>query len=182
MTQSELKFPDGSIVTGGGPIVIIGPNGVGKTRLGVALTQLNSGERVAALRNIEIPAIPMQPFEQASREVQNALQQVLSHHWQQSYELQNLLSEILAEDRDLAVQYRAQRERDPSAKLDEALTKTRLRKIIDLWNEHFPSRQIKISYEPIVERTVNGSPVSYSIAQMSEGENCALLSGTSYQL
>jgi energy-coupling factor transporter ATP-binding protein EcfA2 len=172
--QSEVKLPDGSKVLGSGPIVIIGPNGVGKTRLGVAVTQANGGERVAALRNIEIPAIPMQRLEEASQQVRNVLQEVLNQHWRQSYELQNLLSEILAEDRDFAVQYREDRERDPSTNPDESLTKTRLRRIIEIWNKHFPGREIKINYEPKVERTVNGRPVSYSIAQMSEGERTAL--------
>ena len=170
----EVKLPNGSTVSGSGPIVIIGPNGVGKTRLGVALTQLNSGERVAALRNIEIPTIPMQRLEQASQEVQNVLQDLLSQHWRQSHELQNLLSEILAEDREFAVKYREHRERDPSTEPDEALVNTRKRKIVNLWNEHFPGRQIKIDYAPMVERTVNGGSVSYSIAHMSEGERTAL--------
>ena len=144
--KSEIKLPDGSRVSGDGPLVIIGPNGVGKTRLGVAITLANDAERVAALRNVEIPEIPMQRFEQASREVQNALQQVMNlQHWRQSYELQNLLSEILAEDRESAVQYREVLELNPSTKPDEKLTYTRLRRIVKIWNEHFPERQIKIT-------------------------------------
>lgn len=169
----DVKFPTGLIVSGDHPLVIIGPNGVGKTRLGVILAQNSNGERIAALRNVEIPAIPMQRFSQASQEVKSALSQLISAHWRQSYELQNLLSEILAEDREKAVEYREQALAGVTP-IDNGLVKTRLRKIIDVWNKHFPNRTIKIDYEPIVERTVGSSTSKYPIAQMSEGERTAL--------
>lgn len=162
-------------VGGTDPIVIIGPNGVGKTRLGVAITQTNSGERVAALRNVEIPEIPLQRFDQASQNVKNALIEVLRDHWRQSYELQNLMSEILAEDRELAVKYRDECERNPAVKPAESLTNTRLRRIVRVWNRHFPGRTINIDYQPMVQRMkANGSVDEYSIARMSEGERTAL--------
>ena len=161
-------------IAGIDPIVIIGPNGVGKTRLGVLITRTNSGERVAALRNVEIPEIPMQRFDQASREVKNALQQVLNAHWRQSFELSFLMAEILAEDRESAVTYREERERNPEVRPHEKLTNTRLRKIIRIWNRHFPGRTIQMGYQPTVRRTMkDGAIAEYSIAQMSEGERTA---------
>ncbi len=102
----DVKIPGGPTFSGSQPLVIIGPNGVGKTRLGVTIVQNNTAERVAALRNVEIAEIPMQRFAQASQHVKNALRDVLTHYWKQSLELQNLLSEILAEDRECAVAYR----------------------------------------------------------------------------
>jgi ABC-type cobalamin/Fe3+-siderophores transport system ATPase subunit len=173
--MTDISIPGGGIVSGHAPLVIIGPNGVGKTRLGVALTRQNDGERVAALRNVEIPDIPMARFQQASAEVRSVIQQMMDQHWRQSYELQQLLAEILAEDREAAVQFRELCETHPTTKPDEALTSTRLRKVVNIWNQHFPGRFIKIDYEPKVERTLpNGSKVAYSIAQMSEGERTAL--------
>ncbi len=166
----DIKLPGGVVVSGSHPLIIIGPNGVGKTRLGVNVANSNAAERVAALRNVEIPEIPMQRLEQASREVKSALQQVLSQHWRQSYELQNLLSEILAEDREQAVLYREQSINEPTKPLDRNLANTRLRRIVDIWNRHFPNREIKITYEPYVERTIDGKTHKYPIAQMSEGE------------
>lgn len=157
------------------PIVVIGPNGVGKTRLGVAIAQSNDGERVAALRNVEIPEIPLQRFDQASQQVKNVLNEMMNQHWRQSYELQNLMSEILAEDRELAVTYRDVREKNPSLEPDKKLTDTRLKKIVRIWNRHFTGRTIKIDYQPVVERvTKNGSFPPYPISQMSEGERTAL--------
>src|SRR5690349_4034526 len=127
-------------VEGSSPIVVIGPNGVGKTQLGVAISNANKGERVAALRNVEIPDIPMQTFQQASQQVKSALAEVLNQHWRQSYELQHLMAEILAEDRERAVLYRFERESNPAAKVDESLTNTRLTRIVKIWNRHFPGR------------------------------------------
>jgi hypothetical protein len=167
---TDIKFPDGLIVSGTHPLVIIG----GKTRLGVNITNQNNGDRVAARRNVEISEIPLQRFAQASAQVKNALREVLTQHWRQSFELQNLLSEILAEDREKAVVYREQSVKNPGALLDNDLIDTRLRKIVDVWNRHFPNRTIKIDYEPMVERVVNGTPIAYPIAQMSEGERTAL--------
>jgi ABC-type cobalamin/Fe3+-siderophores transport system ATPase subunit len=174
--KKKIEIPGiAAPVDGEDPIVIIGPNGVGKTRLGVTITQKNSGERVAALRNVEIPEIPLQRFAQASQQVKNALAEVLSQHWRQSFELQNLMSEILAEDRELAVKYRDEREKSSGLKLDEKLTNTRLRRIVSVWNRHFPGRIINIDYEPKVRRIKkDGSVAEYSIAQMSEGERTAL--------
>ena len=104
----DVKFPNGPDVAGTHPIVIIGPNGVGKTRLGVTIARANNAERVAALRNVEIPEVPLQRFAQASQNVRNALAEALNQHWRQSLELRNLLSEIIAEDREKAVSYREQ--------------------------------------------------------------------------
>src|SRR5581483_6956509 len=172
--MTDVTFPEGLVVSGSHALVIIGPNGVGKTRLGVNISRKNSAERVAALRNVEIPEIPLQRFTQASQQVKSALQEVLSQHWRQSFELQNLLSEILAEDRDKAVAYRDQSINSPNKPLDKTLTDTRLKRISDVWNRHFPNRSIKLDYEPKVERVVDGNTVSYPIAQMSEGERTAL--------
>lgn len=161
--------------SGTNSIVILGPNGVGKTRLGVTIARQNNADRVAALRNVEIPEIPMQRLDQATQQVKSALQEVLNQHWRQSYELQNLMSEILAEDREYAVQYRNDREGSPSIQPDEKFTNTRLRRIVRIWNRHFPGRCIEIDYQPHVVRNMpDGRTARYPISQMSEGERTAL--------
>lgn len=170
----DIKFPSGLVVSGDHPLVIIGPNGVGKTRLGVNVTNQNDSERIAALRNVEIPDIPLQRFSQANDQVKSALSQVLSQHWRQSFELQNLLSAILAEDREKAVEYREQATTGDPKSIDPKLVDTRLKKIVQVWNRHFPNRTIKIDYEPKVQRTIGPNQALYPIAQMSEGERTAL--------
>jgi ABC-type cobalamin/Fe3+-siderophores transport system ATPase subunit len=172
--MSDITLPSGLVVPGGDPLVIIGPNGVGKTRLGVGLARTNNADRVAALRNVEISEIPLQRFAQASQQVKSALNELMSNHWRQSFELQNLLSEILADDRDKAVEFREEALATGANPADTSLVETRLRKIARLWNRHFSNRVITIDYQPTVERTVNAQKVQYPIAQMSEGERTAL--------
>lgn len=176
MTDISLPVSDGVLnVPGTRPLVIIGPNGVGKTRLGVELTRRNGAERVAALRNVEISGIPMQTMQQASQEVKNVLNELLNSHWRQSHELQNLLAEILADDREQAVAYRAADLMNPGCAKDENLSNTRLIRIVKIWNRHFPGRAITLDYAPMVVRTMSdGNQARYSIAQMSEGERTAL--------
>lgn len=171
MTDISLPVSNGVLtVPGTRPLVIIGPNGVGKTRLGVEITRRNLGERVAALRNVEISGIPMQTMQQASQEVSHALNDLLNSHWRQSYELQHLLSEILADDREQAVAYRAADMTNPGSPKDPSMSNTRLNRIVKIWNRHFPGRRITLDYEPMVVRTMsNGQEARYSIAQMSEG-------------
>ncbi|MCP5030284.1 MAG: hypothetical protein GY939_00670 [Actinomycetia bacterium] len=50
-----IKLPDGTVISEQGPIVIVGPNGSGKTRLSREIT-CDSGEVevVSALRNTKI--------------------------------------------------------------------------------------------------------------------------------
>ncbi len=168
----EIKIPGVADAIGGGyPIVVIGPNGVGKTQLGVAIARANDGARIAALRNVEIPEIPMQRLEQASASVRQALQEVFGQHWRPSTGIQTLLAELLAEDRELAVKYRTARGADP----DNTLVNTRLARIVRIWNRHFPGRTIAIDYQPVVHRVANGKKYDpYPIAHMSEGERTAL--------
>ena len=171
----EIKLPNGTAVPAGShPLVIIGPNGVGKTQLGVAIAKANNAERIAALRNVEIGNIPMQRLKEASQGVQNALQEVLASHWRQSYELQTLLAEILAEDRESAVKYREHMVEQAGTEPPKELVETRLRKLARIWNRHFPGRTMTIDYDPQVQRVVDGNKVTYPIAQMSEGERTAL--------
>ena len=174
--MTDILLPEvAEPIVGTRPLVIIGPNGVGKTRLGVAIARMNNAQRVAALRNVEISGIPMQTLQQASQEVRSALNEILNSHWRQSYELQNLLAEILAEDREQAVAYRAADLKHPGGPKDSSFSNTRLIRIVKIWNRHFPGRSINIDYAPMVVRTMpNGDEARYSISQMSEGERTAL--------
>src|SRR4051794_13084198 len=97
---------DDTEISGAGPVVILGPNGIGKTRLSVALAQKNNAERIGALRHIELASVPMQTFKAASAETKRILNHVMGQYWLQSQELQALMAEIIDEDRQKAVEYR----------------------------------------------------------------------------
>lgn len=161
-------------VSGTNPIVIIGPNGVGKTQLGVTVARTNNAERVAALRNVELTEIPLRRLEQASQDLKQVLNDMMNEHWKQSSELQTLMSEVVAEDRETLVKFRDDWEKDPTLKPGDTLINTRLKRIIRIWNRHFPGRRIKLDYQPMVDREKNQTIVTYAIARMSEGERTAL--------
>ncbi len=50
-----VKLTADTAVDGSGPVVLIGPNGSGKTCLGVKMVDLNQADMVPALRNIALP-------------------------------------------------------------------------------------------------------------------------------
>lgn len=102
------------------------------------------------------------------------MNRTMNSHWQRSNEIQHLMSEILADDRELAVQYRDEHLANPSDEPDIKLSETRLRRIVKIWNRHFPGRRISLDYQPVVERQIDKEVVTYPIAHMSEGERTAL--------
>jgi ABC-type cobalamin/Fe3+-siderophores transport system ATPase subunit len=174
VTKMVLKLLDNAEILGAAPIVILGPNGVGKTQLSVRLAQHNQAERIAALRQIELDEIPLQTFEVASNETRNMLNQLLGNWWNQSQEIRALMAEIIGEDRQAAVDFRELKEADPLATVPDNLVNTRHKRITKLWNKLFPGREIKLSYRPTVTRATGGSTSTYSTARMSEGERTAL--------
>jgi energy-coupling factor transporter ATP-binding protein EcfA2 len=160
-------------IGGSNPIVIIGPNGVGKTRLGVTVATQNDAERIAALRLLGVGTVNMENFDSAREKVELHLQNVDGNHWNQASDLPSLLSEILAEDSNCAKAFRNKYEESPSTIPDEKYINTRLRKIQKIWDKHFPGRSITIDYTPIVNRAQKSGKTAYSIAHMSEGERTA---------
>ena len=68
----NLTLPDGTVLDGFGPVVIIGPNGSGKTRKAREI-QANSGtEFVNALRNTRIPLnLPAMAYTEAENQFVN---------------------------------------------------------------------------------------------------------------
>ncbi|KAF0137522.1 MAG: ABC transporter ATP-binding protein [Xanthobacteraceae bacterium] len=166
---------DGTELAGTDPLVIIGPNGVGKTRLSVALAKKNGAERVSAIRELGVETIQMQPKEKASNYIRQTLANTEKQTWIASSELTHLLSEILIEDKDNAVEYRTiARSGVDIGKIPEQLSNTRKEKIVSLWNSLYPQRVLNLDYKPTVTRTDCSPPQTYSIARMSEGERTCL--------
>lgn len=170
-----LKIPGvPTPLEGSAPVVIIGPNGVGKTRLGSAIASANDGERISALRAIELGGISMQTRQQAKNDLEMVTQQMTAAPWQQANDLQHLMADIVTENQDLAVAYREEHLKNPDLPLDKRLYVTRLTRIVGVWNRHFPGRSISISHQPTVVRTeIDGKASKYSLVRMSEGERTA---------
>ncbi|HYP67911.1 MAG TPA: hypothetical protein VEP67_06605, partial [Thiobacillaceae bacterium] len=70
-------------VEGTGPIVVLGANGSGKTRLAVQMSNTGNAEFIPALRNIAIPdQIPNWTLQTATNELQNRTQQRRNTYWE----------------------------------------------------------------------------------------------------
>jgi energy-coupling factor transporter ATP-binding protein EcfA2 len=169
----EVILPDGRRLPGEESLVIIGPNGSGKTRLGAALQQTNTNiDRIPALRNLELsPDVPMAGTEQARQNVMNEANASRQQPWRLANELNWLMAQLLAEDAESAKQYRDEARKIPGGPPPE----TKITRLVDFWNQHFPGRAINLStYRPVVRTAFGGALPPYPVQQMSDGERAAL--------
>lgn len=173
LTTVPLKLPGSEQIPGGHPIVVIGPNGSGKTRFGVQLLGLNDGEMVGAVRNIQLQQnIPLQALVQANQNLTNLIDRRRSAYWELANEIDHLFSKLLAEDSDAAVRFR-----DAYMKHEESLVpkQTVLMTITRLWERLFPGRTINFyGHSPKVAWLVGPETTEYTADRMSDGERVAI--------
>jgi hypothetical protein len=78
----NLTLPDGTVLSGYDPVVIIGPNGSGKTRKARDIQASYSIEFVNALRNTRIPVhLPAMAFTEAENQFISLKNQSRGTHW-----------------------------------------------------------------------------------------------------
>ena len=167
-----LTVPGFGSLAGSHPLVIIGPNGSGKTRLGIDLASQSDAEHIAALRNIQLnQQINMRPIAGATKELTQNLTRRRSRPWEMSNEIDLLFSKLLAEDSASATRYRDQCAKGERPEIEN----TKIRVLRELWRRFFPGRDLDLSnYAPIVRSSHRGSMQEYSAHQMSDGERVAL--------
>ena len=170
-----LNLTETTILEGVNPIVLIGPNGSGKTRFGADIARRQEADFIGALRNIALSEdIPMQPLARATRDLNNQMTERRSHHWLLSNEINHLFSKLIAEDATSATKFR-----DSAASGQQpVLETTNLMQLKSIWHELFPGREIKFeTYSPKVESRFTSNPIVYPAQQMSDGERVALYLG-----
>lgn len=152
-------------------VVVIGPNGSGKTRYGIKLTQLNDADHIGALRNIALPEnLQMMTYTQAEKEVKNNLNRKKTHFWELSNEINLLFSKLMADDAASATKFRNQ----SAAGLKPDIEFTKIMELSSLWENLFPSRHISFDgYVPKVKSDYMGGE-DYAASHMSDGERVAL--------
>ncbi len=169
-----VKIRPDQELKGQGPIVILGPNGSGKTRHAVNMLNWNgnNAEMVAALRNIALGEhVGMQPLAQAEQNLTQFYQRRRSRYWELSNEIDQLFSKLMAEDSASAVAFRDSYLRGDTAKPEE----TKLTIIREMWERVFPGRHIRFTgYTPKVRSDFEGTEGEYSAQRMSDGERVAL--------
>ncbi len=171
MFDLPIKITADKEIAGNHPVVIIGPNGSGKTTFGANLARTNNAEWIGATRNLQFSdSISMQTPEQATNEVSNITNQQRNSPWMLSNELNQLLAKLKAEDSESAVKFRNESIITTGGKPE----KTKIIQLVNIWNSIFPKREIDFSsYSPKVKAGhVNDTP--FGISKMSGGERVAL--------
>jgi hypothetical protein len=168
----DLTLPNGSVLDGADSVVIIGPNGSGKTRKAREIKASCSIEFVNAQRNTRIPLnLPAMAFTEAENQFVNFRNQSRANHWDWNNEFDSLLSSLMAQHATDAITFM-----DATKAGEEPPdTQNALQRIRDLWSETFPDRMLVIEdYRPIIKSTTTGTEVEYSAQTMSDGERTAI--------
>ena len=160
-------------IDGNNPLVILGPNGSGKTRYGLKVAGWNTAEIIAALRNIALGQnVAMHSLSHATRELENQKNQYKNSPWNISSEINILFSKLMIEDSASAITFR---DNHKMSGVEPDVTKLMI--IQKCWHELFPGRTLQFSgYTPKVKSTYSqdNSPAEYFAQSMSDGERVAL--------
>ncbi len=168
-----LNLPRGEPLTGDSPLVILGPNGSGKTQFASQLANSNNADFINALRNIQLAdQLTSQSLAQVRNELNNQLANRRSNYWQIADEIQVLFSKLLAEDAASAIRFR-DAYKPGSEAVPDATVLTRVR---TLWASVFPGRSIAFAdgAPKVTTEYAPSGAAEYAASRMSDGERVAL--------
>lgn len=169
-----LKLQDGTEILGTGPVVVVGPNGSGKTRQARVLAADTPIEFVNALRNTRVaPELPAMGVDTARSQYESQKNQARAAHWELTSEFDSMLSQLLAQDSMAAKEFtRKHRENPATAGSPE---ETALSRVEALWDHIFPGRHLRWrDWKPLIVSTTAGPEIEYTGNHMSDGEKAAL--------
>jgi ATPase subunit of ABC transporter with duplicated ATPase domains len=170
----SIRLPNGTEIPGTTPVVVIGPNGSGKTRQARDLQTQSPPEFINALRNTRIQLnVPAMSYTDAENQFVGQRDQSRSNHWDWNNEFDYLLASLLAQHATTAIKFMdAAREGESDSM---AVAHDTLQRIRDMWADVFPGRRLVIDdYRPVIISTVYGDEVTYSAQTMSDGERAAI--------
>ena len=169
-----LTLPGGEVLGGHNPVVVIGPNGSGKTRQTRQLSAPAPIEFINALRNTRVaPELPAVGVDTARNNFNSQRNQSQTQHWELASEFDYMLSQLLAQQSMAAIEFTRRFQTDSStAGTPEETPLTRVER---LWGEVFPGRELHWrDWKPLIRNRASGAEVEYSGNQMSDGEKAAL--------
>ncbi|MFD6695887.1 ATP-dependent nuclease [Micromonospora aurantiaca (nom. illeg.)] len=173
--QRSITVPGGYVISDPGPVVIVGPNGSGKTRLSRQITSAVGLEVVNSLRNTRISQ-QLQPMSlgQAKANFVSQREQARVQPYELSNDFDFLLTSLFAESFNTSTEYLQSVRAGRAESLPELTT---LEKVQSIWSRFFPGRELFFKdYGPYVRSSVlaGADPVEYTAWQMSDGEKAAL--------
>ncbi len=169
-----IRLESGEQIDGSGPVVVVGPNGSGKTRQARNITADAQVEIVNALRNTRVaPELPAMGFDTARNNYRANRDQARHQPWELTSEFDSMLSQLLAGDAMTSKEFVRQYRLDPTSAGMPA--ETPLSRVENIWSEVFPGRILLWrDWKPVVRSTTTGAAVEYTGNQMSDGEKAAL--------
>lgn len=175
MAIVKVNIPGFQEHEGESPIVILGPNGSGKTKLAQKIAQHNQVNAISAQRRTWVDDnLPVQEEQQLLSNVRSQQNQWQQHSWQPTEDINYILSTLIQEHTNLLTK-KNEDAIDLGRPLDP-IKDTKLILLQSLWNRLFPARKLEIGgFFPKVKRLdVPDSTASYQLRQMSDGERTIL--------
>lgn len=175
MAQIKITIPGFGINESDVPIVILGPNGSGKTQLAQVLVKKNKVSAISAQRRTWVDDnLPVQEEQNLKRHIRNQLAQWEDNAWQPTEEINFLLSSLIQEHSNVLT--KKNEEANESGKPFDPVVDTKLIILQRMWGRLFPKRKLEIGgFFPTVKRLDATPPVQpYLLRQMSDGERTVL--------
>lgn len=175
MAQIRINIPGFGESDAEAPIVILGPNGSGKTQLAQKIAQSTQVSAISAQRRTWVDdSLPVQEEEQLRSQVKSQQDRWRQHSWQPTEEINFILSTLIQDHTNLLTK-RNEQAIDAGIPL-EPLKETKLILLQGLWNRLFPNRKLEIGgFFPKVRRLdMAATTPTYQLRQMSDGERTVL--------
>ena len=169
-----LSLPGGEKLDGKNPVVVIGPNGSGKTRQTHDLVAEAPLDFINALRNTGVAAeLPAMGMDTARTSFDNQRNRSRTNYWELASEFDFMLSKLLAEQSMAAIAFTRRFQNDPAtAGIPQETPLTRVER---LWDRVFPGRELHWrDWKPLIKNRSAGEEIEYSGNRMSDGEKAVL--------
>jgi ABC-type cobalamin/Fe3+-siderophores transport system ATPase subunit len=175
VAQIKVNIPGFGELDGEVPIVILGPNGSGKTQLAQRIAQTNQVSAISAQRRTWVDDnLPVQEEQQLRNNIRSIMDQWRQRSWQPTEEINYTLSTLIQDHTNLLT--KRNEEAIDSGKPLDPVRDTKLILLQALWNRLFPKRKLEIGgFFPKVKR-LDQAPeaIPYQLRQMSDGERTVL--------
>jgi ABC-type glutathione transport system ATPase component len=175
MAQIKITIPGFGDNAGEAPIVILGPNGSGKTQLAQKIAQSNQVNAISAQRRTWVDDnLPVQEEQQLRSQVQSQQDRWRSNSWQPTEEINFVLSTLIQSHTNVLTG--KNEEAIASGLPFEPVKDTKLILLQSLWSKLFPKRKLEIGgFFPKVKRLDAAATIApYLLRQMSDGERTVL--------
>ncbi len=175
MTEIKIEIPGLGDIDGVSPVVILGPNGSGKTQLAQKIAGSNQVSAVSAQRRTWVDdSLPVRPEQELRNNVRSRIDRWRQSSWQPTEEINYILATLIQDHTNLLTQ--KNEEAINSGEPLDPVKDTKLILLQGLWNRLFPKRKLEIGgFFPKVKRLdASKEAPPYQLRQMSDGERTAL--------